>query len=60
MEFSAGYSHVKAGWLAQVWDVNENIIWESKKAYKTMAKAESVAAKKIRSTFINLFADGQS
>ena len=59
MEFTAGYSHVKAGWLAQVWDVNDHIVWESKKAYKSAGKAESVAAKKIRSTFVNLFDDGQ-
>lgn len=54
MEIRNVYTRVKAGYLAQVMHGSE-IVWESKKAYKSAEKASAVAKKKISSSIDKLF-----
>jgi hypothetical protein len=60
MNFNAVPIRLKNGYLAQVWDESDNIVWESKKVFKSVMKAERTANRKIKSAVENLFADGQS
>ena len=54
MSVKAGSARVKAGYLAQVFSGSE-IVWESKKAYKSSEKAYKKANDKINSSIDKLF-----
>lgn len=54
MNIRTGTVRVKAGYLAQIFN-GSNIVWESKKAYKTADKANRTAEKRINNKIDNLF-----